>query len=64
MCPGVVSTDSTLNGYWYQKEEVKDECVESDGYVKDCKWEYKSDSRTASVISNHCVAYLMVCNHD
>ena len=34
---GVVSTDSTLNGYWYQKEEVKDECLESNGYVKDCK---------------------------
>ena len=36
VCQGVVSTDSTLNGYWYQKEEVKDECLESNGYEKDC----------------------------
>ena len=33
---GVVSTDSTLSGYWYQKEEVINECLESNGYVKDC----------------------------
>ena len=33
---GVVSTDSMLNGYWYQKEEVKDKCLESNGYEKDC----------------------------
>ena len=26
VCQGVVSTDSMLNGYWYQKEEVKDKC--------------------------------------
>ena len=25
----------TLNCYWYLKEEVKDEYVESNGYVKD-----------------------------
>ena len=37
VCQGVVSTDSTLNGYWCQKEEVKDECLESNGYEKDCK---------------------------
>ena len=36
VCQGVVSTDSTLNGYWYQEEEVKDMCLESNGYVKDC----------------------------
>ena len=36
VCQGVVSTDSTLNGYWYQKEEVKDECLESNGYEKGC----------------------------
>ena len=36
VCQGVVSTDSTLSGYWYQKEEVKDECLESNGYEKDC----------------------------
>ena len=64
MCQRVVSTDSTLNGYWYQKEEVKDECLESNGYVKDCKWWYESDNITDSVISNHFVAYLIVCNHD
>ena len=33
---GVVRTDSTLSGYWYQEEEVKDECLESNGYEKDC----------------------------
>ena len=32
---GVVSTDSTLSGYQYQEEEVKDECLESNGYEKD-----------------------------
>ena len=35
VCQGVVSTDSTLNGYWYQKEEVINECLESNGYEKD-----------------------------
>ena len=34
VCQGVVSTDSTLNGYWYRKEEVEDECLESNGYEK------------------------------
>ena len=64
MCQGVVSTDSTLNGYWYQKEEVKDECLESNGYVKDYKWWYESDNITGYMISNRFVAYLMVCDHD
>ena len=36
VCQGVVCTDSMLNGYWYQKEEVKDKCLESNGYVKGC----------------------------
>ena len=36
VCQGVVSTDSTLSGYWEQEEEVKDECLESKGYEKDC----------------------------
>ena len=36
--PGVVSTDSTLIGYWYLKDEVKYEYVESNGYVIDCEW--------------------------
>ena len=36
VCQGVVSTDSTLNGYWYQGEEVINECLESNGYEKDC----------------------------
>ena len=36
VCQGVASTDSTLNGYWYQKKEVKDECLESNGCSKDC----------------------------
>ena len=36
VCQGVVSTDSTLSVYLYQKEEVKDECLESNGYEKDC----------------------------
>ena len=64
MCQRVVSTDSTLSGYWYQKEEVKDECLESNGYEKDCKWWCECDNNTDSVISNRFVAYLIVCNHD
>ena len=64
MCQGVVSTDSTLSGYWYQKEEVKDECLESNGYVKDCKWWYECDNITGYMISNRFVSYLMVRNHD
>ena len=36
VCQGVAGTDSTLNSYWYQKEEVEDECLESNGYEKDC----------------------------
>ena len=64
VCQGVVSTDSTLSGYWYQEEEVKDMCLESNGYVKDCYWWHECDNITDSVISNRFVAYLIVCNHD
>ena len=42
--PGVVSTYCTLTCYWYLKEEVKDEYVESNGYVKDYNWFYNIKS--------------------
>ena len=36
VCQGVARTHSTLSGYWCQKEEVINECLESNGYEKDC----------------------------